>query len=223
MKSTVLAAILFLLTVDTQATDLSSSLNLNSSLIYRGHQISDNSSVGLTLKVDELLDDRVYLNLNFDSLSNSTKSDFELGFRSFFNKYDYSVTLAKVNNSIIYEDHSELRIRANYKNFFGMMGYGLSSNNKDTYVELGMKQENFPCEKLTSGIVASIVYHGATIVGQIDDNIDGVEYNMNNVRIYSTYELSSTLDLTANYSFGGQIDDETDIGNYAWLSLGYKF
>lgn len=227
MKNFIFATIiaLFGATGIANAADASATVSVTSDNVYRGQVISDDVSVGLGLRFDDVIFPGVYVRGDFNSveltpLSDTIRfrSDAGVGIAGTYGAFGLDASVNRVFNPIVYSaDYTEARLRATAGIFFAELGQGITSGvNKDTYVATGV--EIAATDRLSiGGLVSAYRYDDGTRAITRDNS------RFNNAEVYASYNVARNLDIFANYTYGLRDAFGTDIDNRVYGGIRYRF
>lgn len=218
-----LIALALLASGSAMATDSNANVSLQSKLMDHGTVVSDDTSVGLGLRFNNVLVDGAFVRANFDSISLTPvsntvefRSDFGAGFAGTLAGNQWEVSANRVINPVIYSgDYTELRGRLTRGPVFAQIEQGLTAGvNKDTYIAAGLQQS---FNALTVGGLVS------TVRNNTENSLTRDEFNFNNVEVFAKYNVWRNLDVNVNYSFVGRGRFGAEDGNQVWGGLNYRF
>lgn len=199
-------------------------ISVQSKLMDHGNVVSDSASLGLGLRVNDILVDGSFVRANFDSVSDLTpandsvtfRSDIGAGFAGTTAGNHWEVSANRVINPVIYSaDYTELRARVSRGAVFAEVNQGMTSGvNADTYLAAGVQQAFG--DLTVGGLVSTVRYNN-------DHVLTRDEFNFNNAEVFARYNVWRNLDLNVNYSYGGRDRYGDDVKNQVWGGLNYRF
>lgn len=240
MKNVILGLLLGLFATSAIAQDLnlSGDVSVGSRYVYRGLELNDDPTVGISGKLDNILLPGLYVDGTMNTLSTSpvntstTRSDVGVGFHNNLGTDNFTVDVSvhRVFNPSMYantdylnpylntfqNNYNEARVNAGY-NFgvlkvYGEVGQIVSTGfSHDTYAAAGVETDAILTDLTVGGLVSGEHYRFA------DTN------RYNNAQVYARYKLWRGLEAEATYSFGGKYVDNTDIDNKAYAGVRYNF
>jgi hypothetical protein len=223
IKNLSLALALALTASNAYSTNSSVELRASSDLIIRGQELTNSEgTVGIGLKFDNVVFDGLYVSGDFDTIEITpvdsnvrVRSDIEVGYKSVWNDFSYSASLARVVNPVTHSsDYSELRLRGKYSFVYGEIGQGFTNDvNTDTYFSLGVEGRPFN-DKFLLGASTSVISYNDNQFGP-----SNVEWN--NFQLYTSYNVWNNLNINAGASIGGDKPSEK-LPDELWVGVSYR-
>jgi hypothetical protein len=206
------------------AADSSANVSAQTKLMDHGTLVSDDTTLGIGLRFNDVLAKGAFVRANFDSISDVTplndsvtfRSDIGAGFTGTLAGNTWELSANRVMNPVIYaDDYSEARARLTRGPLFVELNQGLTTGiNKDTYIAAGIQQS---FGGLTvGGLVSTVRYNNDAL--QLRD-----EFEYNNAEVFARYNVWQNLDVNVNYSKGGLTATGEEIDNQVWGGLNYRF
>ena len=207
---------------------ISGNVSLDSRYDYRGVKYSDDASLGLNLKADNLLIDGLYVSGTFNKVGDTApfnaqsqiRSDLSVGYGfDITDKSSIDVSVAHVynapefthlhGNDVRNNGYSEFRVKGTYDVLFAEVGQAFGPW-RSTYAKVGV---SVPVTNSfnVGGAVSGVYYKG--------DHSS----HYNNTEVFAKYNVTKSFDVYGKYSFGGKDMWNHSIGNYGTVGVSYNF
>lgn len=225
IRNTLLAMMLMVTSGVAVAADNTVNLSAQTKLVERGVLATDNATVGLDLRFNDVVLDGAFVRADFDTISDTTpitgsvtfRSDLGVGYGNtlFGNKWELSVN--RVLNPVIYAaDYTEARLDVARGPLFVSVQQGLTDGvNEDTYAAVGVKRSLGPVT--LGGLVSATRYNELTGSSLRD------EVKFTNAELFAKYNVWRNVDLNVNYSYGGDRITGEKLDNQVWGGVTVRF
>jgi hypothetical protein len=223
MFKTLLVALALFAGTAQAADNAQANVSLQNKLMDHGVVVSDEPTVGVGLRFNDVLVDGAFVRGNFDSVKltpvNGTvefRSDLGVGYATKLGSVNLEGSVNRVINPVIYTgDYTEARLHATRGAFFAEVNQGLTANvNQDTYAAVGIEQKIGRAR--VGGLVSTTRYNTAGLATRD-------EFNFNNAEVFATYNIWRGLDASIHYSEGGRGRDGVSIDQQVWGGINYRF
>lgn len=224
MTKALLVALALLAGTATAGEKATVTVSADSKLMDEGILVSDETTVGLDLRFNDVFVPGTFVRADFDSIAltpvnNSVefRTDLSAGFTGTLGTATvWELAAARTLNPVTYvDDYTEVRARLTRGPLFLDVQQGLTTGvNKDTYVAAGVQQKVGP---VTVGALASTVRYNSDALKLRE------EFEFNNAEVFVKYNIWRDLDVNLNYSYGGTLADGREIDNQFWGGVSYRF
>lgn len=227
---------------DEPADTVQGTITIQSKLMDTGAVVSEDPSIGLDLRFNDVVFPGLFVRSKFDSVSLTPvsdgvefRTDLSVGyFNTFAKEGTWEVSIARVINPVVvWKDYTELRGRVGYSYFFAEATQGLTADaTRDTYVAIGA-EANFTPRLSASAKVSGASYNLAHHKVETGcGTIAGCEWTLfskervnyfNNFEVSANYKLRGDIDAFVSYSEGGRDYHRDELDNVFWGGINYRF
>lgn len=214
--------------LDLSVPTVSGTVSADSRDEWRGQKYSDQPSIGLALKANDLGVKGLYVDGDFSKDGNDfplnsftvIRSDVGVGYAfkpvtdftvdaSLHHVYNAQEFLMVKHGQLTYGDYSEFRLKASYSVLFAEVTQGVGRV-QDNYAKVGV---DLP--------VTDKLHVGAAVSGYHYKTSTNNRYN--NSEVFASYDVLKGLKVYGKYSFGGKTDSNLVLSNYGLVGVSYSF